>query len=523
MEGKVVISEAHQMILVPNKVTSNIIPHTKQIMLHGTPYACIHHGVEETRVLRNIGYDIPSPIRHHYDWVNRDDVYDTQRDTAELMVDNKHAYILNSMGTGKTRAALFATDYLLKTKQIDKVIVLAPLSTLTHTWEREIFMCFPHRTAISLHHPQKANRLKRMMEDRDYYILNHDGVKVILKELITNIKLWGRVAIIIDELAVLRNQKTARWKAVNKLVQLSAYAWGMTGGPVPKEPTDAYGQVKLLTPKRVPKYFKQFKEQTMLQITQFKWIPKREALDIVYDAMRPSVRYTRDDCFDLPPVTYTTREVKLSTTQEIAAKKMWDFFVHEDAQGLITAANSAVRIGKLIQIYGGFVYSDDRTVIDLQPDNRLQEIRDIINEAEGKVIVFCAFRHTVDKITAYLEPDFEVDKIYGSTSKTKRDELFTDFQFGSKLEVLVAHPQTMAHGLTLTAANTIVWYQPTMDLEIYDQANARITRAGQTRPQHIVKLIGNKIETAVYNRLQKRSDSQSVLLDMLHGENLTQF
>jgi hypothetical protein len=362
-----------------------------------------------------------------------------------------------------------------------------------------------------------------MMEDRDYYIINHDGVKVILRELLVNMKLWGRVAIIIDELAVLRNQKTARWKAVNQMVRQSSYAWGMTGGPVPKEPTDAYGQVKLLTPNRVPKYFKKFKELTMLQITQFKWIPKREALDVVYDAMRPSVRFTRDDCFDLPPVTYSTREIKLSKTQELAGKKMWDYFVHEDSQGLITAANSAVRIGKLIQIYGGFVYSDEQKIISLSPDDRLREVEEIINEAEGKVIVFCGYRHTVDSVTDFLSTNFKVDKVYGSTSKTKRDELFTDFQFGSKLDVLVAHPQTMAHGLTLTAANTIIWYQPIMDLEIFDQANARITRAGQTRPQHIVKLVASKIETAVYKRLQQRSDTQNLLLDMLHGENLTEF
>jgi len=521
MLGEVIVAVKNAMLLVPNKVTGSVIPHTKQVTIKGTDYACVPHGIEETKVLRNLGYTVPCPILYHYDWAGRTDVYDTQRDTAEMMVSNRYAYVLNAMGTGKTRASLFATDYLLKTDQIDKVLILAPLSTLSHTWEREIFMCFPHRSATSLHHTAKAKRLQRMNEDKDYYVINHDGVKVILKELLTAMKLWGRVAIIIDELAVLRNQKTSRWKAVNKLVSHSRYAWGMTGGPVPKEPTDAYGQIKLLTPSRVPKYFKQFKELTMLQITPFKWIPKQEALDIVYDAMRPSVRYERDDCFDLPPVTEAMREIKLSATQEEVGKKMWDHFVHEDAQGLITAANSAVRIGKLVQIYGGYVYSDNGTIVDLEPEPRLQELEGIIEQSDGKVIVFCAYRHTVDKVQERLEKTFNTGKIYGTTSKNKRDELFTDFQFGSKLEVLVAHPQTMAHGLTLTAANTIVWYQPIMDLEIFDQANARITRAGQKRPQHVIKLVGNKVESAIYKRLQKRSDTQSILLSMLHGENLT--
>lgn len=467
------------------------------------------HTHDVTRLARNFGYIVPAPILKHYKWPTKPKPFRTQKITAALLTMHRRAYVLSEMGTGKTRAALFASDFL-REDSIGPILVIAPLSTLSQVWDREVFQHFNHLSTAVLHGTKKV-RLKNLAEDRDVYIINHDGVGVIVKELAQ--KKFG--VVIIDEIACLRNARTDRWKNIAHVVQGVPYVWGMTGAPTPNEPVDAWGQAKLLTPGRVPKWRKEFQRKTMTQITQFKWIPKPDANDYVFELLQPAVRYRRDDCMELPPVSYQTHVIELSKhikdTYTNLIKKLTLAF----KKGSVTALNEGVLFTKLLQISCGWVYTDDKGVIALDNRKRVEELLEIIEQSLGKVIVFACFKHAATELhKRLLKAGVDCSLVTGQTPKRRRDDIFGSFQNSSSPRVLVAHPQCMSHGLNLTQANTIVWFTPTTSAETYEQANARITRPGQDKKSLIIHLTGTPIEGKIYKRLQQKVKVQGALLDM---------
>ena len=492
------------------------IPHARVIQRPSGQYIVLPHKPEETKLLENLGYQVPAPILSCYDWAGTSP-YEHQKVTAALMTQHRRGYVLNGLGSGKTRAALYAFDYLRSIREATRMLVVAPLSTLTPTWESEVFGAFPHLTTAVLH-GSKQKRKEVLREPADIYVINHDGVHILTDQLRDRRDIDF---IIVDELTAYRNAKTRRWKAMNEVAQLKKWMWGMTGSPTPLAPTDAFGQIKLITPHTGPRYFKAFREETMYQLTQFKWLPRDGANDIVHQAMQPSVRFSTEECIDLPPVTFLDRVVPMSTKQREVYKKMEDTFYAQWEAGEVTAVNAGVRMGKLLQVGCGWVYNSDGKALHLPNDDRVQEVRDNIDQAEGKVIVFAPYRHAVDELTALMRLYYgndAVEKIYGGTPKGERDRIFALFKDSSNPRILVAHPKSMSHGLSLVSANTIIWFSPPDSLETFEQANARITRPGQTRHQNIICIKGSQIENVVYNRLKAREKIQNALLYMFESQ-----
>lgn len=485
-----------------------LLPHAAQFSVRGHALMALPHAPETVRLLYNLGVQAPSPIRYYYDWCNTTP-FKSQIDTAAMLTTHRRAFVLNEMGTGKTRASLFAYDYLRQIGRVRKLLIAAPLSTLVAVWEDEIFRHFHHLRTVVLH-GSRAKRLKLMAADADVYIINHDGIGVIEKEL----EKLDIDCLIIDELAVYRNSRSERWKSLKPIVRRVDYAWGLTGAPTPNEPVDAYGQVKLLIPENVSYSFKAFKDNTMRQVTQFKWVPREDANDHVFQVMQPSIRVMRKDCMDLPPVMYSTREVPLDPRAARAYKEMLVELATQVRTKEITAANEGVKLSKLLQLSAGFAYDGDSHGNYVGGVARIKEVFDIVEEASGKVIVFAPFRYLTEMLGAALAKRWDTAVIHGEVAKGKRDEIFTGFQHGSTPRVIVAHPATMAHGLTLTAADTIVWAAPTTSLEIYEQANARITRPGQLSCAHIIHIMSTKAEAQVYGRLQRKAKMQGALLEM---------
>lgn len=506
------IHPERQVAIVPDvRGVGNLIPHAKRIEKNGRMYLMVPAGKEELQLLRNLGFDAPTPLLHGYDWAGNLP-FDAQIGTTDMLIHNPRAYILSDMGTGKTLSTLFAFDYLRRQGLVRKMLVVAPMSTLTIVWEREVFARMSHLTCVSLHSHSAAKRRELLARDVDIYVVNHHGMDVILPELLARKDID---VVVIDELATFRNKTTKLWKAAKAIVSGRKFVWGLTGSPIPREPSDAWAQIKLITPDSTTPYYKQFRELTMRQVSQFKWVPKKEANEIVFSQMRPAVRYTRNDCVDLPPTTYTGREVAMSKEQAAAFKRMKDESYAEFKEGNVAAVNEGVKLTKLLQICCGFCYTSDGKVARMDSAPRVSEIIDLITESQNKVIVFVPFVEGVDYLHQRLQEEgFDTAKVYGDTTKTKRDEIFNLFQHSNNIRCLVAHPQCMAHGLTLTAADTIVWYVPPMSLEIYEQANARITRPGQKNNTLIVHVESTPIERKIYNRLEARAKVQGALLDM---------
>ena len=484
----------------------------------GAWHLAVPHKVETVRLLRNLGLTAPSPIGYYYDWVGGTP-FDSQRATADLCSIARRAYILSEMGVGKTRAAAWAYDYLRREGQVHRLLVVAPLSTLVTVWENEFFENFPHLT-VKVLHGSKAKRLKLLAQPADVYVINHDGVEVIHPELYARSDID---AVIVDELASYRNKRNNRWKQLEPIVKRSEYAWGLTGAPTPNAPTDAYGQSRLLTPDLAGFSFKAFKDRTMRQVSTFTWVARPEANDIAHSILQPAVRFTRAECLDLPPTTYSSRSVMLAPAAQKAYKEMHQQLATQARGHEITAANEGVKLSKLLQISAGFAYDAGGAGRYIGGVERFKEIMDLIEAASGKVIVFAPFRYMVDLLAASIIDEIRSGENPWRTSRQAvRTRIFAAFQecaggMGGP-PVIVAHPATMSHGLTLTAANTIIWASPTTSLETYQQANARITRAGQTQNTHIIHIASTPAEAKVFARLKRNAVLQGALLELFEKE-----
>jgi SNF2 family DNA or RNA helicase len=469
-------------------------------------------------VLRNLGFEVPEPMPIHYDWPKvsgRHPPFSAQLDTASFLSMNSRAFCLNGMGTGKTNSALWAYDYLRRTKTVNKVLVVCPLSTMERTWADSAFQTFPHLDCVVLH-GTRERRNKLLAQDVDIYVINIDGLSTIKDALA---KRPDIDLIVVDELALARNSGTDRWKILNTICNKQAprRVWGMTGSPTPNAPTDAWAQCKLVTPDNptMPKYFSAFRDRVMRQITPFKWAARQDANEAVYQMMQPAIRFSLDDCVDLPEQTFITRDVALTPEQNKAYKDMLNKLSTEYAGGQILAVNEAVKANKLIQIACGVAYGTDGEHVVIPSKPRMDVLKEVIEESEGKVIVFVPLTGALESVASELRKDFTVETVHGGTSKTERDRIFSEFQRGLDPRVLVANASTMSHGLTLTAATTIVWYAPVHSNETYEQACARVRRPGQTRTTVIVHIAGTDVERRVYKRLQDKQSMQGVLLDMM--------
>lgn len=499
-----------------------LIPTAKEIRVKGQRLVAVPHRLDETRVLTNLGMNPPSPIRYHYKWSGSYTPFKAQMDTAEFLTLRPRAYVLSEMGTGKTMAALWAFDYLRTLGVLNKLLVICPLSTMERTWGDEIFKHFSHLNFTMLH-GSRQKRLTMLSQDADIYVVNHDGLKIIAPELANRPDID---LVIPDEVAqAARNASTDRWKCLNTVVnkqQLGIrWCWGMTGTPTPNAPTDAWAQCRLITPSSVPPYFNRFKDSVMKQINTFLWVPRETAMDHVHTVMQPAIRFSRAECVDLPDCVFQTRTVPLTKEQAVAYKDMLGKLKAEFDGGEVLAVNEAVKTSKLVQIACGIAYTTggDEATVDASP--RLEVVKEIIQEAEGKVIVFVPFVSAVNHVSTYLRNEgLSVERIYGEVPKNERDRIFSAFQNDPTLRVIVAQPAAMSHGLTLTAANTIIWYAPIFSNETYDQACARITRPGQVLAQLIVNIEGSPIEQRMYDRLRNKQKMQGLLLSMVEDSRV---
>jgi len=512
MSQQFILSPAKGVVAVPfRRDLANLMRQPSTVTVGGKTLLVLKHDEDATRLLRNMGVPVPAPIASQYDW-SGGKPFDTQVRTAELLTMNRRAYVLNGMGTGKTRASLWAWHFLYTRKLAGKLLVVAPLSTLNFTWGREIFQILPGMNVQILHGDRKR-RLKRFADPTaDVYVINHDGLGVIEKELKQRADID---TMIIDELATYRTGNTARHKRMAGIVKQMRNVWGMTGSPTPREPTDAWAQCALITPHTVPKFFNRFRDITMQRITQFTYRAKANALDIVFEAMQPAVRFTLDDVVELPELVERTMDVPLGPKQEAVYKAMETKAMAMIDNKEVTAMNAGAILNKLLQISCGFVYNRDREVFALDNDGRMEALVDTVNSADRKIIVFVPFVHALEGVAKRLTSEgYNVGMVYGGTPKGQRDQIFNLFQNTDQMKVLVAHPQCMAHGLTLTAADTIVWFAPTADLEIFEQANARIRRVGQKHKQLVLMFAATRAEKKMYAKLRAKQRTQDALLEM---------
>jgi SNF2 family DNA or RNA helicase len=493
----------------------SIIPKSKVVSEKDGVYEiAVKWGLDEVQVLRNLGVrNVPSPITARYEWPGRFKPMKHQIDTAAFLTMHKRAFVFSEPGTGKTLAALWTADYLMQTKRVRRCLILCPLSIMHSAWMQDLRNSVIHRSAIVAHHTQAVRRIEMVQGDYEFVITNYDGLNLIADEIAND----GRFdLIIVDEANAYKNVSTKRWKSLNKILSPETRLWMMTGTPASQSPLDAYGLAKLVNPNAVPKFFTAWRDVTMNKITMFKWSPKIDAQDKIHQALQPAIRFTKAQCLDLPPVITETREVPLTPQQKKYYIMLKEQMLVRAAGETITAINAAGEVNKLLQISAGAAYTDNAEVVTFDCSPRLAVLMEALEETDRKVLVFAPYRHSIDTIYQHLTAhNIKADVIHGDVPATKRTRIFKQFQEEADPRVLVIQPQAAAHGVTLTAADTVVFWGPVMSTETYIQCCARSDRKGQNSDKvTVIHIQGSAIERKMFKRLAERVEDNNMLVKL---------
>ena len=513
------------MLIVPEKETVIIksshndellkfIPHAKEFIHNGEQHVAVPYKTEEAMVMRNLGFSVPEPIKHYYDWPARFEPMEHQIETAAFLTTHKRSLCLNAPGTGKSISSIWAADYLLTRGEAKKVLIIAPLSTLKPVWGSELKNHLPHRQFKICIGTRKKRLDLLATPGVQYVIINHDGFTGLADEL------KDFDVVIYDEATALKSPSSRRFKVFQKWINTHRpWLWLLTGTPISQTPADAWTLARLVESPNVQRSFTAFKDTVLKKVTQFKWIPREDSLETCKKVLQPSIRFSLDECKDLPDTNFVGRKTDLTKQQEKAFKDMQDKAVTVFAEGEVTAANTAVMLSKLLQICCGVVYSEDDSIA-IDAGMRYNTLTDLLEEIGGKVIIFVPLKGTQIHLLEQLRNDkFSVELVNGDVKKKERDEIFHNFQHTDEPQILLAHPKVAAHGLTLTRAKDIIWYAPIYSLEQYEQANARIRRLSTEGKTTVWHIYATHFEAELYRRLRAKKNTLAEFLDLVRGIN----
>jgi len=493
-------------------VIRSVLPHSR-LLDHKDYNLAVQHTLESTRVLRNMGLQVPAPINTSYSWPGKYQPFKHQRVMAEAKTLYRRVFDLSDPGTGKTASTLWAIDWLMKTGRVNKALILSPLSTLERVWVSDAFDVLMHRTT-SVVYGTKQKRLAALEADADIYIMNHDGVSI--PDVVKAIQRRPDIdLLVIDEASMFRNHGTKKYRNLKSLIRPDMRLWMLTGTPCPNAPTDAWALVKLLNPERVPKFFGQFERMTMVPVSQFKKVPRQDAYKIAYEAMQPAVRFKKSECIDLPPVTITDRAAPVTGEQKKLLQQMRNTMKAEAATHQITAANAADKISKMRQILLGSV-KDKETGAYVHVDHkpRVEVLRECIEQAVAKVIVIVPFKGIIRELEENLSKDYSVGVLNGDVSHKRRNQIVQDFKETPDPHLLLCHPRVMSHGLNLTEADMTIFYGPISSNDEFQQVTERFNRSGQKNKMSIIRMGAHPLEWEIYKLVDTRKLSQDTILNL---------
>ena len=513
VDNKLLVVRTRRPHLVTEKIKRSKVV---QVLVDGLHDVAVFWGLKEAQELATLKIkNVPSTINRDYDWPGRHRPFAHQKETAAFLTLRKKAFCFNEQGTGKTAAVIWAADYLMKLGLVRRVLIIAPLSIMKSAWQNDLFTFAVHRSCDIAYGKREARKAV-INGEAEFVIINFDGLEIVKDDLIAD----GRFDLIVaDEASAYKNMQTNRWKTLKSVVTPDTWLWMLTGTPAAQSPVDAYGLAKLVNPDGVPKFFGQFRDKVMEKVGQFRWIPRPNAEVTVHNALQPAIRFEKSQCLDLPELTFLEREAPLTPQQKSYYATLKKLMRMEAAGEEVTSVNAAVQLNKLLQISGGAVYSDTKEVIEFDVSNRLNVVQEVIEEASHKVLVFVPFSHTIDLLQEHLKKSgISTDVISGKVPVNRRNDIIKNFQEQQDPRVLIIQPQAASHGLTLTAADTIIWYAPVTSVETYLQANARINRPGQKHPMTIVHIKGSEVEARMYSMLRNNIKNHNRIIELYKQE-----
>ena len=464
--------------------------------------------------------------------------YAHQLKALEMSWDRPYFAYFMEMGTGKSKVLIDNISMLYDNGKINGVLIVAPKGVVKNWYESEIpthlVDHIEHKTVlwqsnINQKQQKKLNTLFETGEDLHILIMNVEalstkkGVDFAEKFLFSH-----RSMMAIDESTTIKNPEAKRTKNICKLGLSTKYNRILTGSPVTKSPLDLYKQCDFLMPELLghSSYYSFRTRYAVMRTANFggrsvQIVVGYRNLNELSEKLKPfSYRVLKDDCLDLPKKTYMKRTVSLTTEQSKAYRQMKEMALASFNGKMMTTATVLTQLMRLQQITCGNFVADDGTMVDLDT-NRIPELMDLLDEVEGKVVIWAHFQKDVNRIIKEISKKYGENSYvdyYGKTLQEDRQKNIKKFQDPrSPVRFFIGTTQTGGYGITLTAASTMVYYSNGYDLEKRQQSEARIDRIGQTKPMTYVDIIcEDTVDDRIVQALRKKVDIATQIM----GEEL---
>lgn len=442
--------------------------------------------------------------------------HDYQKRAIEKIVETPAVGLFLEMGLGKTVIALSAVEELIyEDFDVSRVLVIAPLKVAEDTWSRESEK-WDHLQNLRIAKilGNAKTRQKAAESDADVYVINRENVVWLVEHYLSE---WKWDMLIIDELSSFKSNQTARFKALRKARPKVKRVVGLTGTPNPNGLMDLWAEIYLLDQgQRLGRFIGRYRDAFFKPgmangYVTYNWVPLKGAGEQIAKRIEDiTVSMSAEDYLKLPERIDNKIIVELSKDSWKKYKELEKNHVLElfgDDGAMISATNAAAVMNKLLQLSGGAIYDDEGGWVEVHKE-KLKALEDIIDTNDEPILVFYGFKHERERL---------LEELGGYEPRELRTSEDIDDWNAGKVRILLAHPASVGYGLNLqNGGRTIVWYSMPWSLELYQQANARLYRQGQTRPVIINHLIAKgTVDEDVAQALEDKNTGQAALMAAL--------
>ena len=467
--------------------------------------------------------------------------YAHQIKALEMSWDRPYFAYFMEMGTGKSKVLIDNISMLYDNGKINGVLIVAPKGVVKNWYEGEIpthlvdhieYKSVLWQSSITQTQQKNLDSLFETGEDLHILIMNVEalstkkGYDFAQKFLFSH-----RAMMAVDESTTIKNPEAKRTKNICQLGLATKYNRILTGSPVTKSPLDLYKQCEFLSPGLLghESYYTFRTRYAVMRTANFggrsvQIVVGYKNLDELSEKLKAfSYRVLKDECLDLPKKTFMKRTVSLTSDQMKVYKEMSKLALASFNGKMMTTATVLTQLMRLQQITCGNFIADDGTMHELAT-NRLPELMDLLDEIEGKVVIWANFQRDVHRIIEAINKEYGPDSFvdyYGLTPQEDRQKNIKKFQDpNSKVKFFIGTTQTGGYGITLTAASTMIYYSNGYDLEKRQQSEARIDRIGQERPMTYIDIIcENTVDTRIVKALRKKVNIATQIM----GEELKEW
>ena len=446
--------------------------------------------------------------------------HDYQKYATEFIESHPIAAVILQMGLGKTVCTLTAIEHLMyDTFEVSKVLIVAPLRVAKVTWSDEIdkWDHLSHLT-YSVAVGSEKERLSALKKKADLYMINRENLQWLIEK--SGLP-FDYDMVVLDELSSFKSWQSKRFRAFMKVRPKVQRVVGLTGTPSSNGLMDLFAEFKCLDMgERLGRFITQYRNAF--------FIPDRMNGQVVYSyKLRPfaeeeiyrrigdiTISMKALDHLKMPELLENRYPVYMDDGEKQQYESMKkDLILPYLENEAITAANAAALSGKLCQMANGAVYSDEGSVAHIH-DRKLDALEDIIEAAQGPILLCYWFKHDLERITRKLD---ELKVEYARISSDGSIRMWNE----GKFQVGLIHPASAGHGLNLQAGgNHIVWFGLTWSLELLEQTNARLWRQGQRAEAVVVQYLvtAGTIDERILDAISKKEQDQNTLIDAVKAE-----